>query len=208
MSDEQDHRIAHGLRQGKTDAWSALYEKYFDRVWHLVARMIGGDGTAVADVVQETFLAAARSARHFEPQRGSLWQWLGGIARNHLGAFFRSRRRDGRVKQGGDLRAAVAEHRAGQLRQSRSDPQGAYAAAETAGRVRDALGRLPGDYQFVLTAHYCEQVPVEEIARLADCSTAAIRSKLARARRAFRVAFDGPATCADDGEMGAHHERA
>ena len=72
MDDQQDREIARGLRDGKTEAWSALYETYFDQVWRWVARMIGPNSADVGDVVQETFLAAARSARTYDPARGPL----------------------------------------------------------------------------------------------------------------------------------------
>jgi RNA polymerase sigma-70 factor, ECF subfamily len=186
-----DHQIAAGLQAGKSEAWSALYEAHFDRVWRLAARMIGPDAAAVADVVQETFLAAARSARTFDPARGGVWDWLAGIARNHVGTYFRSRRREGRVKEGGDLHAALAGRWDQRSRQDAAAPEAAQVSAEEAQQVRAALAGLPDEYRSVLAWRYCEEVPVEEIARQAACSIAAVRSRLARARRAFREAFRG-----------------
>jgi RNA polymerase sigma-70 factor, ECF subfamily len=193
MSDERDLRIAAGLQAGKSEAWTALYEACFDRVWRLAARMIGPDAAAVADVVQETFLAAARSARGFDPERGELWPWLAGITRNHVTAYFRSRRRDGRIREGGDLHAAVAA----QQRQAVAGPPGDCIVAEEAQRVRATLAELPEEYQALLSARYLEDVPVEQIAAQGHSTLAAIRSKLARARAAFREAFGA----------GAAHER-
>jgi len=70
MLDEQhERRIAHGLRDGKTDAWQALYDAYAERVWRGVARLLGPHSTDVADVVQETMMAAARSAATFDAAR-------------------------------------------------------------------------------------------------------------------------------------------
>jgi len=189
MTDAHDRRLARGLQAGEAAAWSALYEAHFDRVWRVAARLIGPDAAAVADVVQETFLAAARSARQYDPQRGSLWLWLAGIARNHVGDYFRARRRDDRVKQGGDLRAGVADQWTDRLTGNSVNPPEAYGAAEAAGLVRAALVRLPDEYQAVLTARYCEGTSVEDIARDEGCSVEALRSRLARARRAFRAAF-------------------
>ena len=208
MSDDPDRQIAVGLQAGKSEAWTALYEGYFDRVWRLAARMIGPDGPAVADVVQETFLAAARSARSFDPGRGPLWLWLAGIARNHVGDHFRSRRRDGRVKEGGDLHADVGGQWIERVRQGQAAPGGAAASAEEAQIVRSTLAGLPDEYRSVLAARYFEEVPVEELARQAACSVTAVRSRLARARRAFREAFmaRGPAA-GGSGEVGANHGR-
>jgi RNA polymerase sigma-70 factor (ECF subfamily) len=192
MSDTADRQIAAGLQAGKSEAWAALYEGHFDRVWRLAARMIGPDAAAVADVVQETFLAAARSARTFDPARGGLWEWLAGIARNHVGTYFRTMRRQGRVKEGGDLHAALAGQWTQRLQLSAAAPEAAQLSAEAAQQVRAALAGLPDEYRSVLATRYCEEIPVGEIAALSACSETAIRSRLARARRAFREAFLGP----------------
>lgn len=206
MGEDQDRQIARGLRGGKPEAWAALYTAYFPRVWRLVARRIGRDATAVADVVQETFLAAAGSAGRFDPGRGSLWLWLGGIARNHVGAHHRRRWRDDRVKAGGDLHDDAGEHQASRTFEQWADPPAACDCAERAASVRSALARLPVDYQFLLTSRYCDDVPVAQLAAEQASSEVAVRSKLARARRAFREIFARTAG-SKDGDAGADDER-
>ena len=52
---------------------------------------MGPPGSDVADVVQETFLAAARSAATFDPGRGPLRVWLWGIARRHVALHYRKK---------------------------------------------------------------------------------------------------------------------
>lgn len=83
MDEQQEREVLAGLRTGKTDAWRALYQAYAERVWRVVARLLGPNAD-IADVVQEIFLAAARSAPGFDPKRGSLWSWLSGISRRHI----------------------------------------------------------------------------------------------------------------------------
>ena len=193
MSDERDLRIANGLRAGKSEAWTALYEACFDRVWRLAARMIGPDAAAVADVVQETFLAAAKSARGLDPARGELWTWLAGITRNHVMTYFRTRRRDGRIREGGDLQAAVAVQAADRRQHTEAGPPADCIVAEEAQRVRATLAELPEEYQALLAARYLEDLPVEQIAAQGRSTIVAIRSKLARARQAFRERFEAGA---------------
>ena len=209
MEDPHDREIARGLRQGKAEAWTALYETYFERVWRCAARLTGPSAADVADVVQETFLAAARSARSYDPARGSLWLWLGGIARHQAASHWRARRRSRRVDAGGDLHGPVARQLGDWLAGRVPAPGEALASAETAGLVRVALAQLPEDYHTLLTAKYCDGASAAEIAAADGCSTEAVRSKLARARRAFREAFartsaDSP--CAQEGPTGAQHE--
>src|SRR5439155_6838691 len=99
MDEQQERVVVQGLRAGKTEAWQALYEAYAERVWRSVARLLGPNCADVADVVQETMLAAARSVATFDPQRGTLWLWLWGIARRHVALHFRKQERHHRLQQ-------------------------------------------------------------------------------------------------------------
>ena len=76
MNQEQEQQVVRGLQDGNADAWRALYDAYCRQVWQLIARMMGPNRADVADVVQETFMAAARSARQYDASRGPLWLWL------------------------------------------------------------------------------------------------------------------------------------
>src|SRR5262249_48320365 len=106
MDEQQEREVALGLREGKTDAWRTLYEAYAERVWRSVARLLGPRSADVADVVQETFLAAARSAVTYDAGRGSLWFWLWGIARRHVALHYRKQERQDRLKTAGERRVA------------------------------------------------------------------------------------------------------
>ena len=106
MDDNREPEIARGLRRGKIEAWQALYDAYCRRVWYAVARLMGPESADVADVVQETFLAAAAAAPQYDSSRGSLWRWLYGIARNHVALYWRNRRRQERWRDAADPRAA------------------------------------------------------------------------------------------------------
>src|SRR5437868_1868834 len=98
MLDEQQERLlAQGLRDGKTDAWQTLYDAYAERVWRGVARLLGPCAADVADVVQEAMMSAVRCAASFDPERGPLWPWLWGIARNQVALHFRKRDRRQRL---------------------------------------------------------------------------------------------------------------
>src|SRR5436853_642660 len=71
------------------------------------------------------------------------------------------------------------------------DPQAerVWPAAERAELVRAALAELSADHALLLTAHYLDGEPVALIAARERSNEVAVRSKLARARKAFRDAF-------------------
>lgn len=188
MDQERERWIAQGLTEGEEEAWRALYEAYSRPVWRYVARRMLPDSNDVADVVQETFFAAARNARQFDAARGSLANWLFGIARNHVALHFR--RRGQRVPAGGDQAATgLVQQIADWLDHRHNTPPEALATVETASAVRAALAALPEEYETLLVAKYFDEIGVDEIAGQQNSTPTAIRSKLARARRAFREVF-------------------
>ena len=187
--EQSEQQIARGLRDGQTDAWQALYDAYARQVWCVVARQVRPDAADVADVVQETFLAAARSARHYDPARGSLWMWLCGIARRHVALHYRGRQRHERLREKARALASRSRQTVCWLEDSSLGPSEILVQRELADLVRVVLTELPIDYEALLTAKYFDDVSVDELARQEECSTVAVRSKLTRARRAFRKAF-------------------
>lgn len=189
MTDPDEHGIACGLRSGSTTAWCALYDRHAEGVWRLVARLMGASQSDVADVVQETFLAAARSARGYDAARGSLGVWLSGIARRHVALHFRGERRHRRL-HADDGRPAIERQRIiAWLENRTSRPPDELAHAETTELVRATLVELSDEYATLLARRYFDEAPVEHLASTAGCTETAIRSRLARARRAFRQAF-------------------
>ena len=189
MDDRQEQQIARGLREGAVDAWGALYNAYCERIWRSVARLMGPDSADVADVVQESFLAAARSARTYDPDQGSLWGWLYGIARNHVALHYRKQQRQDRIKRAGEWLASSDGQLLRWLQNCDQGPAEKLENKEVATLVRAALTELPDDYELLLTEKYLDEATVNEIAGRQNVSETAIRSKLARARRAFRDAF-------------------
>lgn len=181
MQPAQQRAVAEGLRRGTPEAWHALYDAYAESVWRGVARLVG-DREAVADIVQETMLAAARSARQFDDGRGTLWGWLWGIAVHQVAQHYRRRARQpaGSVSAGAGPDEPLGRD---------PEPPVELLAAERVELVRDVLRRLSPEYSSLLIAKYVERRSLQELAELHGSTAAAIGSKLARARQAFARAW-------------------
>ncbi len=187
LLDESDQRaVIRGLRDGHRDAWTALYDGYSTDVWRYVARLIGSSTVDVADVVQETFLAAARSAQKFDADKGTLWSWLTGIAHHQTSIYWKQIHKRSRLFElvqagAGDLRRWVDEP---------FDTNDIWNRREMADLVRATLASLSSDYATLLAAKYLDEQSLEEIASQHGGSVDAVKSKLARARREFRSRFE------------------
>ena len=189
MDKNTEQEIAQGLQQGDRRAWLRLYEAYAESVWRNISRLTGGERATVADLVQETFIAAARSARNLRPDRGSLWIWLWSIARRQVALYYRRQKPEIMLSPARQWWASLDDEKFDWIDAKADMPPDILELQELILLVRLTLSELPGDYQTLLLAKYVDNLPVEQIAERIDCSGAAVRSKLARARKACRKAF-------------------
>ncbi|HEY2882444.1 MAG TPA: sigma-70 family RNA polymerase sigma factor [Pirellulales bacterium] len=177
--------VIRGLQRGSRDAWTALYDNYSVAVWQYAGRLLGPHTAAVADVVQETFLEAAASARNFDSDRGTIWSWLTGIVHHRVSAHWRQTNRTARLRQ-------LAPNVCLEAQNALNDGQTIETAAqqrELAEFVRCVLAQLPAEYAALLTAKYLDDASLQELSLQWNSSVEAIKSKLARARREFRGSF-------------------
>ena len=72
--------------------------------------------------------------------------------------------------------------------------------------AHDPLSELPDHYETLLTAKYFDDASIEQIARVEEATPVAVRSKLARARRAFRDVFTRLAEGSGNSRMRENHE--
>jgi RNA polymerase sigma-70 factor (ECF subfamily) len=189
MDKSKERQIAQGLQQGSQQAWLQLYEAYAEPVWRNISRLTGGDPATVGDLVQETFLAAARSAWNFNAGRGTLWIWLWTIARRQIALYYRKQKPKVVADLAHQWWTGLDGEKLDWIDAKADMPPDILESKELALLVRLALNELPGDYQTLLLAKYVDSWQAEEIAEQMGCSETAVRSKLARARKAFRKAF-------------------
>jgi len=76
-----DDVVVEACAAGERAGRAMLFERYVDVVYRFVARMRGSDRDAIEDLVQQTFLAAFRSAARY-CRGGNVRAWLLGIAAN------------------------------------------------------------------------------------------------------------------------------
>ncbi len=185
LGPEEQLDVGRRLQAGDRDAWAALYEHYSVAVWKLTARLIGSDSAGVADVVQDVFLAAAGAARRFDPEQGTLWSWLSGIAHRQTSNYWRKAERANRWKALAESgKIDVAGLLDGETMTVIEDQR------DVADVVRRVVAELSTDYATLLTSKYLDDSSLEELATQSGSSVEATKSRLARARREFRAAFE------------------
>ena len=170
-------QIVRGLQLGESGAWTALCDMYGARLWRYVARLIGSDEAAVADVFQETMLAVARAGRSLS-DGSRLWAWLSTIGHNQAALYWRKRFRMEPL--------SLTDDRPNTL----PPPEELLCLEESIAAVRLLLSEMTAEHVAVLTAKYVDGHSVAEIVQLLGGTTESVRSRLARARRDFRERYE------------------
>jgi RNA polymerase sigma-70 factor (ECF subfamily) len=168
--------LVHRAAAGDRDAFGAIFERYHQAVYRF-ARAMTGSREAAEDVTQEVFVVLIRELRRYRPEQASLGTYLYGIARN----VSRDRlRRDRRLLSF----VSRATTHAGNPRPL--DPLEIVVATEIGTEVRRALARIPVKYREVLVLCDVHDLAYAEAGIALRLSTAAVRSRLHRARQLLK----------------------
>jgi hypothetical protein len=71
------------FREGDRDAFAALYRENFPAVFRFALYMTG-DRVRAGEITQDVFVWLVRHAGEYDPKRGELAAFLGGVARKFL----------------------------------------------------------------------------------------------------------------------------
>jgi len=178
----EEAALAARLSRGDAAAVDELYRTYFDRIYSLVYYQVDRDQAVAEDIVQETFLAALRSAKQFRG-RSKVYTWLCSIAYHKVADYYRRQAREHRHRNSAiDVDSIDPEGNPGTHGVSPSPTE----AAENRSLVESAMSGLSYDYRQVLLLKYVEELSVAEISQIMRRSEKSIEGLLSRARRAMQ----------------------
>lgn len=171
-----DEALVQAALAGDSDAWNALFEKYFP----LVAFVVSGferDRDRVMDVVQDTFMSAFRDSSKFRGEC-SFKTWLTSIARYQSSNAVRYHK----IRKTEDL--AGLEGSDGPT--SNDDPVSAAIRSEESLKVKRGLGSLAATSHEILMARYYDDMSEKEMADHFGVPVTSVKSRLHFARKKLR----------------------
>ena len=181
-----DWALVQQCAAGDEDACARLVTDHQRMVYQLGLHLLG-DPQEAADLSQEVFLRIFRTLAQFRGQ-STLRTWIYRIVVNQASNRQRWWRRRKRGQQ-----VPLEEHTAahGELPESRSYamPDQVLQQRETAGRVWNALDKLPFDQRAVIVLREIDGLSYEEIATSLGVAVGTVKSRLARARGNLRDAL-------------------
>ena len=174
MTELHDRELAERfIARRDEEAFRQLFRRHSPRLFAMALRLTGGRRADAEDLVQDTWLRAARRLPNFE-WRAALSTWLCAIAINC--ARERQRRRE--VNAAGD--AAAAERVAA-----------AATSPVTSIDLERAIASLADGYREVLELYDIEGFTHAEIAESRGVAVSTSKSQLSRARALIRAKLKG-----------------
>jgi len=163
---DEELSLVRQAREGERAAFDVLFQRHKPFIYNVCYRMLGSAEDAV-DATQSSFIQAYRGLKGFRGD-ASFRSWLYRIAVNLCTSMLRQEMRRGEVQ----LEMDYPGH------ESRSDD-----------RVWETiLGLLP-DLRSALVLFYFQGLSCRDMAAALGCSEGAVRTRLHRARTAFKRKF-------------------
>jgi RNA polymerase sigma-70 factor (ECF subfamily) len=178
MTDIDDDDLVRMYRDGDADAFDALFDRHHATAYRF-ARAILGDGDGAREVLQESFLAVARTARTYTP-RARFRAWLLRIVRNRALNLLAAEKRRREVVAAHGSDGAVAA----------PSPVERAIAGERRERVRAAMAALPEGQRQALALFAFERLKYREIAEVLEVPINTVKTLIRRARGALGKALE------------------
>ena len=178
ISKTNEAQLVKDLRRRDPIAVTELYNAYADRIYSLVFNQVDRNHEVAQDIVQETFVAALKSAAKFRGQ-SKVYTWLCSIANKKVSDFYRHQKRQAKYQTTKALELDQLEGEA--LASDAVEPEERHEVA------RQVLFSLPLHYRQVLILKYVEEMPVLEISQIMGRSPKSIEGLLTRARNELRA---------------------
>ena len=175
-----DEELARRCRSRDHAAFTQLVDRYKDRIFWLVRRMVGSPDDE--DLTQEVFLRVYRALPDFEG-RSSFKTWIYRIAHNLCVSELKKRGRRGEhlsLEEEGEEKVHWL------LPEGRPELEQQIEQRDVSATVRTMIERLPGKYRMVLTLFYLEQARYHEIAEIMRIPMGTVKTYIHRARLRLR----------------------
>jgi len=174
MNQDLDREFIRDCQLGKASSFRTLVDRYKDRVYTAVYRIVGNAHDA-EDIAQETFIAAYRSIRSFDLSK-RFSPWLMKIAANMSIDYLRRRQPQS---------VPLDSPEAAELQLS-ENPLEAVEASELNQLVADIIDQLPPKYRAAIALYYTEELTYSEIADALEIPMGTVKTYLHRGREILR----------------------
>lgn len=175
-----EERLAQRAKGGDAEAFGALYQLHFDRIFRYIAARVGSEADA-EDLASQTFLKALEASGSFQWRGAPYLTWLFRIAHNLVVDYYR--------KQGRRPTAPLDES----LAASGPDPEAQAITNLSLQEVARVLTQMTEPQRQVIALRFGAGLSLQETARVMGRREGAVKALQHSALRALRRLMAGPA---------------
>lgn len=168
MSDTPDDVLISRAQAGDSQAVSALYQRYVDKITRYVSYRLS-DPMLIEDVIADVFLAMVESLPRYTPTGAPFEAWLYRIAEGKVADHYRQQERRPQTDLGDWLES------------DQPPVELNIQQAEEFETLRQALGQLNEEHQLILILRFVERKSHDEVAQILDKSPGAVATAQHRA---------------------------
>lgn len=188
-----DEQLFQRYTDGNPEGFRILVERYEPRIQGFLRKRLN-DEERVQDLTQDTFLRIHRARESYDPSR-KFSTWIHTIANNLLKNEFRNRSRR-RETTFSDIRPETspsgAPSRPVEFASSGSDPERDAYRSELREAIDTAIEKMDEHHRIPFVMREVEDRTYEEIAEAIGIPVGTVKSRLNRARNAFRMLLPVP----------------
>ena len=177
---EQETLPVREAREGDPDAWDVLFRRYQKPLYVYVFELIRYEQPSL-DIVQETFIRAARHVEQLETD-GKFGSWLFGIAHRQCIDYWRRAERRQVFEDQSELET---------IGDPLPDPASELIRREEHKAFLNAIESLRPPHRAVILLYYMEDFSIEEIAEVIGIDPGTVKSRLHYARKTIRQQLKG-----------------
>jgi RNA polymerase sigma-70 factor (ECF subfamily) len=179
-----DTELLRQLRCGTAAAFQALYRRHQGPLYRFALLRCGSPDTA-ADVVQEVFMGLLTDSFKFDPLRGTLPNFLFGVARKLILKHEQPRQREQKLSGNGEGEGDEQEDDDPDSASLAHEPLARLLSDEAVAQVRRAIALLAPHYRDVVILYELHALSYLEIAEICQVDIGTVRSRLSRGRAAM-----------------------
>ncbi|MBK9192608.1 MAG: sigma-70 family RNA polymerase sigma factor [Crocinitomicaceae bacterium] len=155
--------------QKDRNAFAAIYDKYFDRIYLFIYKRVGDEQLA-GDICQETMLKVMMNIHKYEDRGLPFSAWLYRIASNEVNLYYRGQKKNTTVEiQEKHLKELMHEGHLGKI-ESEEDQE----------KLIQMLSRLKPEYTEIIELRFFMEYSFKEIAEFYNITEANAKMRLYR----------------------------
>ncbi|WP_294483543.1 sigma-70 family RNA polymerase sigma factor [uncultured Ruminococcus sp.] len=173
--------IVEQAKAGNKNAFKALYEEYYDRLYFFVLKNVDSK-EAAEDITQDTFLKSMEKIDSLEKPENYV-SWLHSIAYNKCTDMFRSRKSDVYFDTDEEFEAAMESH---SLNEPIMVPEDYATDKDRARQLKAMIDSLKPDMKSALILYYYNDMNLADVAKTMGIPENTVKQKLFRARKKLK----------------------